>query len=140
VFVRLDWKSLSMTNTSLLRKPVINGLNFFITLGPVRTRTSTVLISLESAFGEIRGKLASFGWGKNLLLFNKSICLYGSLNKVGSLYFTFNKTMKNLFLMPFRQLDISSTWHFVNLTFCQLDISSTWHFVIWLKSFFCVWG
>ncbi len=61
MFVRLDWKSLSMTNTSLLRKPIIYGLNFFITLGPVRTRTSTVLIYLESAFGEIRGKLASFG-------------------------------------------------------------------------------
>ena len=31
--------------------------------------------------------------------------------------------------MTLHQLDISSTWHFINLTFHQLDISSTWHFI-----------
>ncbi len=31
--------------------------------------------------------------------------------------------------LTFHQLDISSTWHFINLTFHQLDISSTWPFI-----------
>jgi hypothetical protein len=34
VFVRQDWKSLLMTNTSLLRKSVIYGQKSFLTLGP----------------------------------------------------------------------------------------------------------
>ncbi len=64
------------------------------------------------------------------LIYNPPVCLYDE-TFYGSM--TFRQlgisSAWHFISLTFHQLDISSAWHFVSLTFHQLDVSSAWHFV-----------